>query len=327
MHYAIPLPQPGADGPRLAGGWLRFDRVRLTERGRADEIVPVTELPQDMLAPLIAPRTNVAGLDMSQPNLMGILNVTPDSFSDGGQFLSPSAARIQAEAMSAADILDIGGESTRPGARAVDADEECARILPVIETLAPGRRLSVDTRKAKVARAALAAGAVLVNDVSGMEFDSDMAATLAQTGAPLCLMHAQGTPETMQDDPRYSDVVLDVFDALRMRIARASAAGIPHERILADPGIGFGKTVNHNLALLKNMAVFHGLGVPLLLGCSRKSFIGVVGDAPDPAQRMPGTLAVTLSAVAQGVQVHRVHDVAQVAQGIALWQKVTGVNE
>ncbi len=320
--YLLPLPAPHATGPRLAGGWMRFDRVALLERGRAPDIVPAGEIPADRLDALTAPRAIVAGLDPRRPSLMGILNVTPDSFSDGGRAATLEAVRARADAMEAADILDIGGESTRPGAIEVSAEEEAARILPAVAALAH-RRLSIDTRKSAVARMALDAGASLVNDVSAMTFDPAMAAMVARAGVPICLMHSRGAPETMQDDPRYADVALDVYDALAARMA-AAAAGIAHDRLIIDPGIGFGKTRAHNLTLLRRIALFHGLGVPVLLGASRKRFIGDIGGAARPDARMPGTLAVTLAGVAQGVQVHRVHDVAEVAQGLALWREAGG---
>ncbi|MGC1260121.1 MAG: dihydropteroate synthase [Jannaschia helgolandensis] len=323
MRYLRPLPATISDGPRLAGGWMRFDRVEICERDRRPVIVPVGDLPEADLAPLIAPRPPLCGIPMDRPSIMGILNVTPDSFSDGGLFVHPDAARTQADAMSRADILDIGGESTRPGAAEVEVAVEIERVHPVIAALR-GRALSIDTRKAPVAKAAVAAGAVLVNDVSAMTFDADMVATIAASGAAVCLMHAQGAPETMQDDPRYADVALDVYDALASRVDAAVAAGIPRDRIMVDPGIGFGKTQDHNLDLLRRIALFHGLGLPILLGASRKRFIGAIGSAPQAADRMPGTLAVTLAAVAQGVQMHRVHDVTAVAQGIALWREVGG---
>ncbi|MEM8822641.1 MAG: dihydropteroate synthase [Pseudomonadota bacterium] len=320
MRYLRPIPAP--HGPRLADGWLRFDRVELLERGKAPVILPIRDLPEEDLAPLTTPRAPIADIPVDRPSIMGILNVTPDSFSDGGRHLAVPDAVAQADRMAAADILDIGGESTRPGATEVDAEEEARRVLPVIEALA-GRRLSIDTRKATVARRSIAEGAILINDVSGLQFDIEMAETVAETGASLCLMHSIGTPETMQDDPYYANVILDVYDALAARIDQAVAAGIPRNKIIADPGIGFGKTEAHNLALLRHIGVFHGLGVPILLGASRKGFIGRIGDAPSPDARMPGTLAVTLAAVAQGVQMHRVHDVAEVAQGLALWRAVT----
>ncbi|SDZ10510.1 Dihydropteroate synthase [Jannaschia faecimaris] len=323
MRYLRPLPHLHATGPRLAGGWMRFDAVEVLERDRAPLVVPVADIPPDDLARLITPRSPVAGIAMDRPSIMGILNVTPDSFSDGGRFLLPDAATEHAAAMARADIVDVGGESTRPGALEVETAEEIARILPVIDVLR-GRPLSIDTRKAAVAKAALDAGASLVNDVSAMTFDPAMAATVAQAQVPVCLMHTQGAPETMQNDPRYADVALDVYDALAARIAAAEAAGIPRSRIMVDPGIGFGKTMAHNLDLLRRIGLFHGLGLPILLGASRKKFIGTLGGAPKAADRMPGTLAVTLAAVAQGVQMHRVHDADQIAQGLALWCETGG---
>ena len=322
MTLYRPHARPDARGPRLAGGWLRFEAATVLRRGASPEVVAADALPPQVLERLCAPRAPLAALDLGAPRLMGIVNVTPDSFSDGGRHLSPESARARADEMAAADILDIGGESTRPGATEVPEDEEIARIRPVIEALRD-RRISVDTRKAAVARAAIAAGADIVNDVSALTFDAAMAPMLAATDAPLILMHAQGAPETMQDDPRYGDVVHDVYAALEARVAAAEAAGIGRERLVVDPGIGFGKTLEHNLALLRDIGVFHGLGLPVLLGASRKRFIGTLGGAGVADARMPGTLAVTLAAVAQGVQIHRVHDVAEVAQGLALWRAVT----
>lgn len=323
VSYVLPLPAPGATGPILAGGWCRFDRVAVLARNAAPRIMPAAAVADHDLAPLCEARPPVAGIPCARPSIMGILNVTPDSFSDGGRFLVPDAAQRQIAAMAAADIVDVGGESTRPGAAEVDAETERGRVLPAIAALG-GRRISIDTRKAGVAEAALAAGAAVVNDVSGLRHDPAMAGTVARAGAHLCLMHSTGTPATMQNDPRYDDVVLDVYDSLAASIAEAEAAGIPRARLVADPGIGFGKTQAHNLALLRRLALFHGLGVPLLLGVSRKGFIGRVGDMPNAAGRMPGTLAVTLAAVAQGVQMHRVHDVAEIAQGLALWRETGG---
>ena len=257
---------------------------------------------------------------------MGILNVTPDSFSDGGQHFAPDAALAAARGMEAAgaDILDVGGESTRPGSRPVPVPDEIARTAPVIAAIrgVSAIPISVDTRKAPVARAALDAGAGLVNDVAGFTFDPDLAPLVAERGVPVCIMHALGDPATMQEDPRYDDVVLDVFDFLAARIAALTALGVPREAILVDPGIGFGKTQEHNLTLLRDIAVFHDLGCPILLGVSRKRFIGVIGNAPNAADRAPGSIALGLAALAQGVQMLRVHDVAATAQALALWQAV-----
>lgn len=319
-EYLLPLPAPGADGPRLAGGWLRFDRVLRLRRGGVPETLPLNALDPDSLARLTGVRSAIAGIAVDRPSIMGILNVTPDSFSDGGAHLSVEAACAQADRMDAADILDVGGESTRPGAVEVPAEEEEARVLPVLRALA-SRRVSIDTRKASVARAALGLGAAMVNDVSALAFDPEMAGVVATSGAPVCLMHSRALPEGTAP----ADAALDVCDALEAAIARALDAGIAHDRIVVDPGIGFAKSAADNLAILQRIGLFHGLGVPILLGVSRKGFIGAVSGEAEARARMPGTLAVTLAAVAQGVQMHRVHDVAAVAQGLALWRAVSGV--
>jgi dihydropteroate synthase len=254
---------------------------------------------------------------------MGILNVTPDSFSDGGdRFGLAPALRAAREMAGVADILDIGGESTRPGAAPVPAVEEMARVLPVIRAIRDAgiaAPISIDTRKASVAEAALEAGADMVNDVSALQYDPDMAPLLAERGVPVCLMHAQGDPQTMQDDPRYGDVLGEVFEMLAVQIAGARAAGIAAARIIADPGIGFGKTLEHNLAILQGLAAYHDLGVPLLLGASRKRFIGTIGGSPLAKDRMPGSIAVALHGVAQGAHILRVHDVKETRQAIDLF--------
>lgn len=331
-RYYRPIAMEDAARPEaaltLAGGWCWFDRVEVLERGRAPELVAASDLPSGVRERLSAPRAPLAGLGMDRPRIMGILNVTPDSFSDGGLFDAPGKALDHARAMRAAgaEILDIGGESTRPGAAEVAVTEEIARTVPVIAALrdwGDGGAISIDTRKAGVAREAMAAGADLVNDVSAMQFDPDMAGSVAEGGAALCLMHAQGTPETMQADPRYDDVLLDVYDHLAERVAAAEAAGIPRARICVDPGIGFGKRPQHNLALLRGLSLFHGLGCAVLLGVSRKKFIGTIGNAPEARDRAPGSIALALAAVAQGVQILRVHDVAETAQALALWRAVT----
>jgi len=317
--------------PWLAGGWCWFDRLERIERGVDPRFVSVDEVPQAELARLVAPRPAIAGLTMDRPRLMGILNVTPDSFSDGGRFDAPEVALAQGRAMAeaGADCIDIGGESTRPGSDPVPAADEIARTRPVIMALGKAgvtAPISIDTRKAEVAGAALDAGAAMVNDVAALSFDRDLAPLVAARGVPLCLMHAQGDPKTMQDDPRYDDVLLDIYDYLAERIAAAEAAGIHRDRIVVDPGIGFGKTLAHNVALLRGIAVFHGLGCPVLLGASRKRFIGALGGGAAAGQadlRVPGTVAVTLAAIQQGVQIHRVHDIVEAKQALRLWQAVT----
>jgi dihydropteroate synthase len=331
MSYVRPVPLSDAARPTdalpLAGGWCRFTHVEMLERGRAPVVLPASEVSPSLLSPLMAPRADFAGLVLDGPRIMGILNVTPDSFSDGGQFLRPEAAMMQARAMAAqADILDVGGESTRPGAAEVSVDEEIARTAPVIAAMVAAgidRPISIDTRKAAVAQAALAAGAGMVNDVSGLQFDPHMSGMVAKAGVPVILMHMPGTPDTMQDAPAYDDVLLDVYDALAARMAMAEAAGIARARIAIDPGIGFGKTLAHNLAILARLSLFHSLGVPVLLGASRKRFIGTLSGEDQAARRVPGSLAVALAGVAQGVQMVRVHDVAETRAALTLWQAAT----
>lgn len=252
-------------------------------------------------------------LDLNRPRIMGILNVTPDSFSDGGSFLAPCAALEQARHMVAegADLIDVGGESTRPGSRSVSPEQEMARVLPVIELL---RRelpvpLSIDTTKAVVARAALQAGASFINDISGLRFDPEMVSVAAETGAGLFLMHTRGHPDVMQAHTAYDDLLGEVKAYLQKGIDLARAAGIPADHIAIDPGIGFGKSLDGNLEILRRLPELHPLGYPILLGTSRKSFIGTVLQRSDPAQRLYGTLATVALGVAAGVRIFRVHDV------------------
>jgi len=330
--YYRPIPLTGPERPLgalpLAGGPLMFDRIEVLARDAAPRVMPADQAPADVLARLTATRAPIAGLDMARPNIMGILNVTPDSFTDGGQHNAPEAALAHAKSMQGqgADLIDVGGESTRPGALTVAADDEIARTAPVIAALrAAGMTLpiSIDTRKTAVARAAIDAGASLVNDVSGFTFDDTLARFCAAHDLPVCVMHAQGDPQTMQQNPRYDDVLLDVYDFLEARIAALESAGIPRARIITDPGIGFGKTQAHNLALLARLSLFHSLGCPILLGASRKKFIATLGQAPDIEARVHGSVAVALTGAAQGVQVLRVHDVFATRSALTLWQAAT----
>jgi dihydropteroate synthase len=265
---------------------------------------------------------------------MGIVNVTPDSFSDGGRFLRPDAAVAHALALAAegADILDIGGESTRPGAEPVAVEEELRRVLPVIEGIAAASaalpirpQISIDTSKAAVAAAALAAGASLVNDVSAFRADPEMAAVVADAEADCCLMHMRGEPRTMQDDPRYGDVVEDVREFLQERLEFALDAGVARERVMLDPGIGFGKTEQHNLELLRRLDELVALGQPILIGTSRKGFLGRIVDREAPraqpaaaAERLAGTIATNVLALERGACVFRVHDVAPLREALAV---------
>ena len=274
---------------------------------------------------LVAPRPTIAGLSLEAPRLMGVVNVTPDSFSDGGLYneADQAIARAAELALNGADIVDIGGESTRPSASPLEPREEIRRVLPVIKGLAGGRaRLSIDTRKALVMKVACEAGAQILNDVSALTYDKDSLAVAAATNLPIVLMHSRGDPKTMQKDPVYADVLLEVYDYLADRIAACEGAGITRARLIADPGIGFGKTLAHNLALISGLSLFHGLGVPILLGASRKSFIGALTQQADPREREPGSLAAALAGATQGAQILRVHNVASTVQALRVWRSV-----
>ncbi len=312
----------------LAGGLCWFDSVAVHERGGGQRSVPAGEVPAEVLDNFLRARPAIAGMAMTRPQIMGILNVTPDSFSDGGQFNAPERALDHALAMQAegAAIIDVGGESTRPGAVEVQMQDEIARTAPVIAAIRAQSDvpISIDTRKAAVGQAALEAGATLVNDVAAFTFDPELAVVAAKSGAPVCIMHAQGSPETMQDNPSYDDVLLDVYDFLSARIDAAVAAGIPRDQIVVDPGIGFGKTLEHNLILLRGIAMFHALGCPILLGASRKRFIGTIGGGQDATDRLGGSVAVALLAARQGVQILRVHDIFATKQALDLEWAIGG---
>lgn len=328
MPYYRPIPRTDPARPAgaltLAGGWCWFDTVEVLDRAAPSYLMPAADLPIEALHRLTTPRAPVAGLDMTAPQIMGILNVTPDSFSDGGQHFDPEVALAHARQMASdgAAILDVGGESTRPGAAPVPVEDEITRTAPIISALRAGLTtpISIDTRKAAVAQAAHAVGANLINDVAGLTYDPALAPYAATHALPVCVMHAQGSPETMQQDPRYDHVLLDVYDWLAARIEALEAIGIPRARIITDPGIGFGKTVAHNLTLLQNLSLFHSLGCPVLLGASRKRFIGEISRTPVAADRIPGSLAVALGGVAQGVQILRVHDVPETRAALDLWR-------
>jgi dihydropteroate synthase len=325
-------------GLPLAGQPLRFAAVEIVERQGARVMRRLASVgdaferdwgrhnlqASALMEAITAPRARLAGMALDAPRIMGIVNVTPDSFSDGGRFSSAQAAIEHALKLAeeGADILDIGGESTRPGADYVPAEEELARVIPVIEGLRPRTQalISIDTRKADVMRRAAAAGADILNDVSALTHDPESLAVAAATGLPVILMHAQGDPKTMNDNPRYSDVVLDVFDFLESRIEACVAAGIPRAKLVADPGIGFGKHLHHNVAVMGNLALYHALGVPILLGASRKKLIDHISDVPRAKDRVPGSLAAALTGAAQGVQIVRVHDVTATRQALAVWR-------
>ena len=266
---------------------------------------------------------------LEPPIVMGVVNVTPDSFSDGGLYAEADAAvahglRLAGEG---ASILDVGGESTRPGAEPAAEDEELRRVLPVIEGLAAAGadwEISVDTSKAAVAEAALDAGAAIVNDVSALRSEPELAGLVAERGATCCLMHMLGEPRTMQDDPRYDDVVSDVKAFLEERLAFAIGEGLPEERVWLDPGIGFGKTVEHNVELLRRLEELVRIGRPLVVGTSRKSFLGKLTGGRPEGERLPGTIATNVLALERGAAVFRVHDVAEVVDALAVTAATVG---
>lgn len=319
----------------LAGGPIAFTSLEVIEgkpgdsrkelRAYADLNASCDKSTKAILAGIAAPREPLGSLKLDQPLIMGVVNVTPDSFSDGGLHASTKDSLTHARKLAdeGADILDIGGESTRPGSDPVDVHDEAARVLPVIECLKDcGSLVSVDTRKSQIMQRSADVGAHILNDVSALSHDPDSLKVAATSGLPVVLMHAQGDPKTMQDDPAYEDIVVDVFDYLADRISACEEAGIDRSRLVADPGIGFGKTLAHNLALLQGLSLFHGLGVALLLGVSRKRFIGTLSGEQDPRARMPGSIAAALAGIAQGVQIVRVHDVAETRQALTIWSAV-----
>ena len=267
------------------------------------------------------PRT-WAGLSLDQPRVMGVLNVTPDSFSDGGVY-QDSGAAIQAGlemVQAGADIIDIGGESTRPGAKPASPDEEAARVVPVIRALATqGLRVSIDTRNATTMAAALDAGAAIVNDITALTYDPAAASLVAARGCPVVLMHMRGTPTTMNEEARYTDVVGEVAAELSARIAAAEAAGIARTHIAIDPGIGFAKLAPHSVELLRRLRELTVLGCPMIVGVSRKSFLGRIGNESDPRRRLPASLAAALFALNHGASILRVHDVPETVQALRIW--------
>lgn len=314
----------------LGGGPVAFSMVETLAAaadGTASAYAPAADHPAAVAA-LAAPRAPFAGIDLSRPVVMGVVNVTPDSFSDGGDFFDTARAVDRALSLAAdgAAIIDIGGESTRPGADPMPVADEIARVVPVIEAaVAEGITVSVDTRRSVVMRAAIDAGARIVNDITALTGDPDAPGVVAESAASVVLMHMQGRPETMQQAPAYRLASYDIFDWLCARIDACVAARIPRARIAVDPGIGFGKTDGHNMEILQRAGAFHGTGCAVVIGVSRKSFIGRIAGVENPKDRLPGTIAATMLALARGVQIHRVHDVAAAVQAIAIWNAETGV--
>ena len=310
----------------MQGGDLAFSLARLIEDGREVATLPVPALQEewgDQIEAITARPAPFAGLVSQRPLVMGILNITPDSFSDGGRHFDPSTAIEAGHAMlqAGADILDIGGESTRPGAEPVSPDEEIARVIPVVRELAKAAPVSIDTRHAATMQAALEAGAEIINDVTALRHDPAAVDFLARNQAPIVLMHMPGTdPRAMQAQAEYADVVLEVARFLRDRVATLEALGIARGRIAIDPGIGFGKTMAHNLALIEALPILAQIGCPIMLGASRKRFIGTLSGVEQAEARLAGSLAVALAGAARGAAILRVHDVAETIQALAVWQ-------
>jgi dihydropteroate synthase len=347
-HYLRPIaladsPQSeDGDALRLAGGLVYASRFAVVSReggkvaARKRYSLPelraaLPNLPDavgeqfDNLQRVHAPlQLGARTIRLDQPQVMGILNVTPDSFSDGGQFMDdPEVANAHASAMleAGAAIIDVGGESTRPGAAAVWEGDELKRVIPAIERLASaGAAISADTRRPAVMEAAIAAGAHIINDVSALRHDPRSLEFAARAGVPVVLMHAPGEGDNLHGDASYNDVVLDVFDWLAARRDAAIAAGIPREKILLDPGLGFGKSVAENLLLLNALPLFHALGQPLLVGSSRKRMIGALSNEAPSHHRLGGSVALAVKAMDAGVQVLRVHDVPETVQALRVWR-------
>ena len=328
MRYFFPeincLQNGGEHIHTIYDGDTAFNSFRVMERNQEAKVISTSKVKKDFLNRFISRPNPTLGLNFETPIVMGILNVTPDSFYDGEgsfsdkQFVEKGLSLLKA----GCNILDIGGESTRPGAREVAFEVEIERVVGVIKKIkkyAPSAIISVDTRKAIVAEKALQAGASIVNDISAGSFDEKMFNVVAKYKAGVCLMHSHGLPENMQDKPYYENVILDIYDYLEKKINEAQNEGILREKIMIDPGIGFGKSFHHNIEILKKISLFLGLGCPLMVGLSRKSFIGEITNERLPAGRLVGSIAALLKAQSNGVNIFRVHDVKETVDAIKVW--------
>ncbi len=304
-----------------------FDKVEVTERGKNPVVVSAKSIPSNALEKITSRRYNHYFQSFSKPLIMGILNVTPDSFFDGGKHFRLSEAMKAVDSMirSGVNIIDVGGESTRPGARQIPEELEIERIEPIITNIKrdyPKCKISVDTRKSSVMSRVIKLGVNFINDVSALTFDQKSLEILSKENVQVCLMHGGLDPTNMQNNTSYDDVLLDVYDYLNDCIEFAIAGGIKKENIIIDPGIGFGKTSHQNILLIRKASLFHSLGCPILYGVSRKSFIGKLGRAADPADRFPGSIAVAIELIRQGVQLIRVHDVLETRQALDLVEAI-----
>ncbi len=328
MQYFFPelnyLKFGGENIYTVNGGNTIFNSFRVIERDKEATVISTSKVKKEFLNRFISKPSSRLGLNFDAPIVMGILNVTPDSFYDGEgsfsekQFVEKGLSLLK----TGCSILDIGGESTRPGAKEVSSRHEIERVVGVIKKIkksAPSAIISVDTRKALVAEKALKAGASIVNDISAGSFDKKMFSIVAKYKAGICLMHSKGLPENMQDEPYYDNVLLDIYDYLQEKITEAESKGISRKQIIIDPGIGFGKSFDHNLEIIKKASLFLGLGCPLMIGLSRKSFIGEVISKRLPSERLAGSIAAMLKTLSNGVNIFRVHDVRETADAIKVW--------
>ena len=328
MEYFFPEINYGRVGfekfHRIYGGNKVFNSFRVIQRNKKPRVISTTEVKQEFLDRFISKPISMLGLNFETPNIMGILNVTPDSFYDGEkcfaekQFVEKGVHLLKL----GCSILDVGGESTRPGAKEVASNIEIERIIGVIKkikNLVPSAILSVDTRKSMVAEKALQAGASIVNDISAGSFDKEMFEVVAKYRAGICLMHSHGLPENMQNNPHYDNILPDLYDYFEEKITKAQSKGIPRNKIVIDPGIGFGKKLHHNLEIINKISLFLGLGLPVMIGVSRKSFIGEIISERDPSERLTGSVVAMLASLNRGVNIVRVHDVKEAADAIKVW--------
>ena len=309
---------------RIQGGTTVFNSFRVIQRNKKPRVISTSEVKEEFLDRFTSKPISMLGLSFETPAVMGILNVTPDSFYDGEKFFTEKQFVEKGLHLLkiGCTVLDIGGESTRPGAKEVSSTIEMDRIMGVIEKIknsVPSAIISVDTRKSIVAEKALQAGATIVNDISAGSFDKKMFEVVAKHRAGICLMHSRGIPENMQNMTYYDDILLDIYDYFEEKIAEAQSKGIPREKIVIDPGLGFGKKLHHNLEIIRKISLFLGLGLPVMIGISRKSFIGEIISEREPSERLIGSVAAMLTTLNRGVNIVRVHDVKEAADAIKVW--------
>ena len=323
----IKSPKGSTRSYKLAGGWAFFENVEVIQRNGKPKIIKAENLPKTVLHNLTIKRQSLFNLSFSSPHVMGILNVTPDSFSDGGKYSELECAFEEFTKMMnyGAAIIDIGGESTRPGADPITVSEEISRISPILEKIRSSGidlPISVDTRKSEVWDISKQLGADMLNDISSLSYDKEMKKLVVTQNIPICVMHSKGVPKSMNSEAFYDNVLLDVYDFLENVVEDCVELGISKNNIIVDPGIGFAKTLEHNLTLLRGLSIFHSLGCPILVGASRKRFIKTIGLQDDPLKISAGSIAVALEAISQGVQILRVHDVFETVQALRLWKSI-----